>query len=263
MKPHLKRLLIHLLLILGVIVVIIMLSQWWLKHFTRHGESMIVPDFTGMTIPQAIKAAKAHSLQLEVLDSLFITNKPRGTVFGQIPEGGEKVKQGRRILVTINSVLPLKVKAPSLVGYSLRQAKSELVSQNFRLGTLYYEDDFATNNVLEQRLHGVPLVPGTLIDAQSVIDLVLGVDYRQDIAYVPKVIGLTYEMAKELINDHWLNVGTLFFDASVRSSADSIAAVVVRQEPEASMTVIHSMGYPVNLFLSLPPDSAVDEEPTP
>ena len=263
MKLQIKRFLIHLLLIFGVIVAIILLSQLWIKHFTRHGQSLVVPDFTGMTLPEAKRAAAAHSLKLEALDSLFVPNRPRGRVFRQIPEGGEKVKKGRRILVTINSVLPLKVKAPSLVGYSLRQAKAELVSQNFRLGTLYYEEDFATNNVLEQRYRGAPLIPGSLIDAHSVIDLVLGVDYKQDIAYVPSVTGLTLEMAKELINDHWLNVGTLFFDLSVRSSADSLAAVVVRQEPEASMTVIYSMGTAVNLFFSLPSKSGVEEELAP
>jgi beta-lactam-binding protein with PASTA domain len=132
MKPGLKRFLTHLFLIFGVIVVVILLSQSWLKHFTRNGLSFTVPDFIGMNLAQAQKAARAHSLQLEVLDSIFLPNKPRGSVYRQIPEAGEKVKKNRRILVTINSVLPRKINAPSLVGFSLRQAKVELTSQNFQ-----------------------------------------------------------------------------------------------------------------------------------
>jgi len=252
MKPGIKRFIIHLSLILGVIAIIIMLSQSWLNHFTRHSQSLIVPDFTGMSVPQAQKAAKAHALQLQMMDSLFVPNKPRGTVFRQIPEAGSKVKKNRRILITINSVLPRKAKAPSLVGFSLRQAKAELVSQNFSLGTLYYVADFATNNVLEQHYRGATLVPGTPIDAHSVIDLVLGVDPAQNIAYVPLLIGLNYEIAVDLITDHCLNVGAIRFDATVRSYADSLAAVVVKQEPEASNTLVRNMGSHVNLFLSLP-----------
>ncbi|MCL2727999.1 MAG: PASTA domain-containing protein [Bacteroidales bacterium] len=251
MKPAIKRFLLHFLLIIGILAVVVLFTQSWLKHFTRHGQSLTVPDFTGMTVEQTQRAAVAHSLKIELLDSLFIPNKPRGTVFRQIPQAGEKVKKNRRILITINSILPRQVNAPSLVGFTLRQAKAELVSQNFQLGTLSYQNDFATNTVLEQRYRGAPLHPGTPIDAHSVIDLVLGVSPGNNIAYVPGVVGLNLEIAKDLITDHSLNVGIVRYDATVQSGADSLAAIVVRQEPSES-TVVREMGGRVNLFLSIP-----------
>ena len=252
MKPLLKRTLIHFALIIGIIVVIILLSQSWLKQFTRHGQLLTVPDFTGLTVAQAQKAAKAHSLQLEVLDSLFMPNLPRGSVFRQLPESGGKVKKNRRILVTINSIVPRKVSAPSLVGFSLRQAKAELISQNFQLGTLYYQDDFATNTVLEQLYQHDPLQPGTPVEAHSIIDLVLGVDPGQNATYVPRVIGLNLKDAKDRITDNYLNIGILRFDATIHTAADSLAAVVVRQDPTESDTYTWKMGSSVNLFLAPP-----------
>ena len=252
MKSAVKHFCTHLLLIIGVVIALILLSKVLLNQFTRHGQSLIVPDFSGMTLEQAHKAALVHALKIEVLDSLYIPNKPRGVVFRQIPQAGEKVKKERRILITINSIAPRKVNAPSLVGFTLRQAKAELVSQNFQLGTLYYQNDFATNAVLEQRYRNTPLLPGTPIDAYSVIDLVLGVSPENNVAYVPRVIGLNYETAKGFITDNSLNVGIVHFDESVRTSADSLAAIVVRQEPDESDVIRREMGSRVNLFLSLP-----------
>ena len=247
MKPDIKRFLIHLSLIIGVIITIIILSQLWLGHFTRHGQALTVPDFTGLTLTQAQKVATTHSLRLEVLDSLFLPNKIRGSIFRQIPEAGEKVKKNRRILVTINSILPRKVHAPSLVGFSLRQAKAELISQNFQLGTLTYIYDIATNSVLGQSYRGQVLFPGTPIDAQSTIDLTLGVHPDYNMTYIPNVIGLNLEMAKDIITDHSLNVGRVIFNSSVRTSADSLSAIVIRQSPEASESAVWTMGHEVNL----------------
>ena len=252
MKPAVKRFLTHFLLIIGVFLVVILISQLILKQFTRHGQSFIVPDFTQMTVEQARKAATAHTLKIEVLDSLYIPNQPRGAVFRQIPQAGEKVKKNRRILLTINSVLPRKQDAPSLVGFSLRQAKAELSSQNFQLGTLYYQNDFATNTVLEQRYRGALLHSGTPIDAYSVVDLVLGVNPQNNKAFVPNVVGLHFEIAKDRITDNSLNVGVVRYDETVRTSADSLSALVVRQEPAESDSFVREMGSRVNLFLSLP-----------
>ena len=50
----------------------------------------------------------------------------RGAVFSQNPKPGSEVKKGRKVSLTINSVLPKKVTMPSLVGFSMRQAKAEL-----------------------------------------------------------------------------------------------------------------------------------------
>jgi len=252
MKPGLKRLLTQFSLVTGLILVILILVFQSLKHFTRHGQTLPVPDFNGMTLSQAQETAKQHHMRLEVSDSIFLPQKARGTIFKQIPQAGEKVKKNRRILLTMNSVLPRKIPAPSLVGYSLRQAKAELAAQNFQLGRLNYVDDFATNTVLEQKYAGAILLPGTPIDAHSVIDLVLGVNPEYNYTYVPGVVGLNYEFAKDRITDHSLNVGSVFFDATVRNASDSLAAMVVRQEPEESDSIVWNMGSRVTIFLSLP-----------
>ena len=261
MKPGVKRFLIQFLIIIGIFVVIILLSQAGLKQFTRHGQSFTVPDFSGMSMHQAEEISRVHSLQIKVMDSLYLPNRQRGSIIRQIPEAGEKVKKNRRILVTINSIVPRKTKAPFLVGLSLRQAKAELASQNFQLGRLTYEYDIATNTVLHQYYNGQTLEPGTLIDILSAIDLTLGVNPEHNITYVPRVTGLSLDMAKDVITDSYLNVGRVLFDPSVVNAADSLAAVVIRQTPEASPYAVWNMGQEVNLVLSLrTPESETAQE---
>lgn len=255
MKPYLKRLFVQFVVVTFIVLIILFLVFQGIKYFTRHGQTLPVPDFSGMTLAQAKEIAKEHHIRLAVSDSIFLPQKARGSIFKQIPQAGEKVKKNRRILLIINSILPRKIPAPSLVGFSLRQAKNELVSQNFQLGKLYFKDDFATNTVLEQRYLGYSLPPGTPIDAYSVIDLVLGLDPADNKTYVPELIGLNGELAKDLITDRSLNIGSLFFDATVCTASDSLAAIVVRQDPEASTSIIRDMGTSVTLFLSLPQGS--------
>ena len=94
-------------------------------------------------------------------------------IYSQNPIAGSKVKKGRRILITINAINPQMVEMPSLVGFSLRQAYTELTSKGLSIGSLIYIEDIATNNVLEQRYNGQPVAPKTLLESESDIDLLL------------------------------------------------------------------------------------------
>ena len=259
LKRKIKRILIQLAIIMGILIVFIILAQWALKGFTRHGQALDVPDFTGLTLAQAREMALPGQLELEVVDSLYLPHRTRGSIFRQIPLPGEKVKKHRRVLLTVNSMLPRKVNAPSLVGFSLRQAKAELASQGFILGELSYVEDIATNTVLEQHYRGRTLEPGTPIDSQSIIDLVLGLNPQNNTAYIPSLTGLNIDAARDIITDHSLNVGSIFFDKTVITSTDSLSAVVYQQSPVPSDTLSWEIGSRVSLFLSLTPPASTPE----
>ncbi|MCL2133528.1 MAG: PASTA domain-containing protein, partial [Bacteroidales bacterium] len=74
--PYWSSLLIAALSILLMIV----LLQFFLSAFTRHGQANPVPDFVGLNIAEAKELADKHSLVLEVTDSVNITTRPLGTV---------------------------------------------------------------------------------------------------------------------------------------------------------------------------------------
>ena len=223
-----------------------------LRALTHHGKEITVPDFTGMKVNEAVYNAGINDIRVEVGDSIYVRRMGRGLVYSQNPKPGSKVKKGRRVILTINSVSPQKVQMPNLVGYSMRQAKAELLGKGLSLGKLIYVSDMATNNVLRQLYRNHEIDAGTMIESGTEIDLVVGLNNTDNQTYVPDVSGMKYMRAVDAIHDNSLNVKSLHFDATVKDYADSLDAVVYRQTPSHSSASI-LIGSDVNLYLSKDP----------
>ncbi len=251
----------NLLLAVAIAVVLVTGASLLLKAVTAHNKEITVPDLTGMSVVQAEKYLSGHGMRADVTDSVFIKRMERGTVYRQNPAPGSKVKEGRRILITINAVDPKKVTMPNLIGYSLRQAKAELLSRGLYLGKLIYTDDIATNNVLKQLQGNKEIKPGTPVESESRIDLVVGLNNTDNMTYIPYIIGMKYFSAVSAVHDNSLNVDNIVFDNTVRDYTDSLDAVVYRQYPEMSEEPLR-MGSPVTLYLTLD-NSKVPEKPEP
>ncbi len=237
----------NLLLALVVVAGIVFTISLGLKAITRHNRYVTVPDMKNLTLEEARDTVSMLGIKVDVSDSVFITGARRGVVFSQLPEGGSEVKKGRTVSLTMTSKQAKKIRMPSLVGFSLRQARSEMNAKGLRLGRIIYQADLATNLVLKQKYRGRDIAPGASIGVGSFIDLVVGLNYEEGETYLPNLEGMTYDRAVDALHDNNLNVGDARFDRSVRNYADSLAAVVVKQYPQSGRYV--RMGTPVNLQL--------------
>lgn len=224
-----------------------------LSFATKHGREIEVPDLISLSVPEAQQKAGLLGLKVEVTDSVFVRRMEKGAVFSQNPQAGAKVKDGRKIRLTINSVMPKKVTMPNLVGYSMRQAKAELASKGLYLGKLIYVSDIATNDVLKQLYGGKDIAPGRNIVMGASIDLVVGLSEQDNKTLVPDVSGMKYMRAVDAVHDNSLNVYKTVFDGSVKSYNDTINAIVFRQSPLPSSVPV-GMGSEVSLYLSVDPD---------
>ena len=216
---------------LAVIIALALIfgAQGLLSLGTDHGEHLAVPEFVGMTYKDAQAAAEKAGVRLTIVDSVY-AKKGRGLVREQNPSPGSKVKENRRILITMNAHGVQKVAVPNLVGYSLRQAQSELASSQLKVGKLIYVPDLATNNVLEQLYKGRPIEPGREIPSESIIDLKVGLNAADSVAIIPDLLGKPYAIIKDYLIDNSLNLGEVFFDNPVTNLHDSLAAFAYRQE---------------------------------
>ncbi|MBR1573599.1 MAG: PASTA domain-containing protein [Bacteroidales bacterium] len=223
-----------------------------LRIATHHGQEIEVPDFSNMNVNEARYNASLSNMRVEVIDSVYIRRMGRGLVYSQNPKAGSRVKKGRRVLLTINSVTPKKVQMPNLVGYSMRQAKAEILSRGLNLGKLIYVSDMATNNVLRQLRRNREIPAGTMVDSGSEIDLVVGLNNTDNKTYVPGVTGMKFMRAVDVVHDNSLNIKSLHFDQTVKTYADSLDAVVYKQTPDASRSEV-LIGSDVSLYLSKDP----------
>lgn len=230
------------------VVGICLVASVVLAVYTRHNKEIVVPDFSGLSLDKASSIAVQAGVRLEVYDSAFVHGMAPGAVFSQNPSGGSMVKRGRRVLLTINAKCARMVSMPSLVGLSMRQARSELNSRSLALGRLIYVEDMATNNVLGQQIGGADVAPGTMIPSGTKVDLRLGLEAEDSRTFVPNVVGMRLQLAVESVQESSLNVGRLVFMGGVRSYSDSLTSVVYDQKPCPSEEAV-PMGSAVTLYL--------------
>ncbi len=270
-KPAKKRSVLRWILtnvILAVVffAVLIVLIVFALDMLTRHGDELVVPDMTNMSVAEAGELASEVGIRVEVTDSVYVRRMERGTVYKHDPKPGAHVKKGRRIMLTINAVTPKQVSMPNLVGYSMRQAKAELLARGLQLGKLIYIDDIATNNVISQVWKNSEIEPGTMVESETVIDLVVGLNTKDGascLTLIPCVIGRRYMSALDAVQDNSLNISELFFDETVLDYSDSLNAKVYDQTPFAFDTLFR-LGSEVELYLTMDeskiPDLSLLEE---
>lgn len=232
-----------------IVLVFIFGAQFFLDLGTNHGESLSVPDFVGLTPKQAEAVAEEAGVRVEVVDSVF-SKTGRGKVREQNPVAGSAVKEGRRIQLVVNARTVQKVSVPNVVGYSARQALAELGSRGLTLGQFIYVNDMATNNVLKQLYKGKEVEPGTMLEAEAGIDLVVGLNPRNSGTIIPDVSGKRALEASRDLNEYYLNVRRLIYDSSVKTYDDSLRAVVYKQAPEAGGHSV-ALGTEVKLYLRL------------
>lgn len=232
------------------VVILLILTSVGLRLVTRHGKTVTAPDFTSLSMQEAENLAAQSQVSVKVVDSVFVRRLPGGVVYRQQPKAGSTVKKGRSIFLTINSVVPRKVVMPNLYGYSITEARTELKNRGLNLGNMRYVRDIATNTVLGQYCEGKAVNAGDLVVSGSAIDLKVGVNKDDDATLVPRVIGMKYIPAVDALHGHYLNTGRVRFDEGVRTYADSVNAVVYRQEAEGEEK---PLGSTVNLYLTLDP----------
>lgn len=233
-----------------LVVLLIIGAMIFLNVVTKHNQEISVPDFSNLSVEEASALAASSGMRVEVSDSVFVKRMKKGAVYRQNPRAGSMVKDGRRILLTINALNAKKVTMPNLIGYSMRQAMAELQSRGLVLGKLIYVQDIATNNVLRQLKGSREINPGVMIESETVIDLVVGLNSSDNETYVPDVIGLKNISAQDAVHANSLNIKRLRFDDSVKDYDDSLNAIVYRQSPEV-LPVPVKMGEEVTLYLTV------------
>jgi beta-lactam-binding protein with PASTA domain len=246
-----KKFLRHLGLAVAISLVLLLGTLLWLKIYTHHAKTIVVPDLAGLTVDEVDDVTSSRRLRFEVVDSVFSTEMPRGTVIKQNPKARSRVKKNRKIFLTMNAVNPEMVSMPQLIGLSFRQARLALQNAGLIQGTIQYKPDFAKNNVLQQMHDDSVINGGTVITKGAVIDLVLGMGLSSKTTRVPDLVGLGPEEASAIISDYFLNLGAVTYDLSFEEAEDSAGAFIWRQYPDFDEFKRLNMGMEMDIWLTL------------
>ena len=218
----------HILLALALVFVLLFLFVISLNWITKHGESSTVPQVTGKKLQDVQDLLEEKGFELVLQDSVFYDSIPRGMVLRQVPDADEVVKVNRTVYVTINRFVAPDIDMPKLSGLSYRNAEMVIKNVGLRIGDTTYRTDFAKNTVLEVLYQGRTILPGAKIKVGTPIDLVIGSGVGEEFIPVPKLLGLTYEEARALLDAQGIILGAPVFNPGVSDSAN---AFVYRQRP--------------------------------
>jgi beta-lactam-binding protein with PASTA domain len=231
-------------------LLIIVLTFVGLNLYTRHGQGFEVPDFTGLTEQQSIHLIEKNELRYAIIDSVYLDDMPPGVVVEQTPNQGSLVKKNRTIFFTINAWAPEKVLMPDVIDYSIRNARVMLESYGLNVGEIIYVPSEYTNLVLGQHYNGKPIEPGSPLERETNIDLIVGQGLSNKTTAVPHLIGLNIDDAKEINQSVSLNIGAKIYDSSIQTQEDTLNAFIWKQWPEASQESQLQLGASIDIWLT-------------
>ncbi|NDV83938.1 PASTA domain-containing protein [Bacteroides sp. 51] len=163
--------LLAMIIVAGVLVFVVLKA---LDSYTRHGQAIIVPDAKGKTVHEAQDLFGAEGLQCIVTDSMYVKEKPAGSILEHVPSSGQKVKEGRVIYLTINTLnVPTQIIPDVADNSSLRQAEARLLAAGFKL-TKHEPTRGERDWVYNIKYKGRVLAAGERVPVGSTLTLVVG-----------------------------------------------------------------------------------------
>lgn len=225
----------------------------WLGSYTGHNDFVEVPDLRGILPEEAAAQLDELGLAFEIIDSVY-NEGAQGTILEQIPEPGSRVKESRKLFVTVNSSNPPMKKVNVKIGESLRIAATKLGILGVAF-TTEYKPDICSDCVLSMKYQGKDFKSGDLVKKGDKIVLVLGQRGDEKMP-VPSLIGLSLDSAEFRLTRSSLALGYPFYDLDVLTEEDSSNARIYRQSPSSSAEPALRIGSQVDIWLSLKPISA-------
>ncbi|MBD2751529.1 PASTA domain-containing protein [Spirosoma validum] len=223
----------------------------YLPFTTNHGQTITVPDVSGLSFDEMQNLLDDRGLRYEVSDCTYVAKSQPLTVVQQYPRANSKVKEGRKIYLTITRRVAPLVSMPQLVNLTLQSAKLNLISIGLELGEQTYVPDVAKNAVLHQLYNGKEIAPGTPVPKGAKIDFEIGDGLGSTMFAVPDVVGLQLDEAEAAIRGSNLKVGTKI---SVTDPEKEVGTVV-RQHPEARSGERIRVGETMDLWVVGPIES--------
>lgn len=254
-----KTFALHLSLICLVCIILLLLTTTFLSLYTHHGKVYEVPNFTGLTQTEAHRVAQNSKTRLSIIDSLYVPDSEPGTIIGQYPVAGYRIKQNRTIFLTIAASIPELVDVPRVTDISLREAMTRLETAGLVVSQIIYKPSEFINLVLELQHDGIKVNANEKLPKGTVVTLTVGKGLSNEHASVPSVIGESLKDAEALLYNSSMNIGVLVYDESVINAEDSLNALIWKQNPAANNNV--ELGYSIDLWLTI--DSSkiqVDED---
>ena len=209
------------------------------------GDSITVPDVSGMTEDEAQSALENAGFRNISSEFTYHDSVPSGQVIGTTPEANAEATEDTEIVMQVSKGAERKT-VPNVVGQKDADAQNAIKSAGLSVGTVTYEysDSVAQGIVISQSVDG-----GKKVSAGTTVDLVIsnGPEPAAKVN-VPPVTGTSESNARQLIQNAGLSVGTVTY----QHSSSVAAGYVIGCSPGVGSSV--DEGTSVSLVVSTGPE---------
>lgn len=209
------------------------------------GDSITVPDVSGMTEDEAQSALENAGFRNISSEFTYHDSVPSGQVIGTTPEANAEATEDTEIVMQVSKGAERKT-VPNVVGQKDADAQNAIKSAGLSVGTVTYEysDSVAQGIVISQSVDG-----GKKVSAGTTVDLVIsnGPEPAAKVN-VPPVTGTSESNARQLIQNAGLSVGTVTY----QHSSSVAAGYVISCSPGVGSSV--DEGTSVSLVVSTGPE---------
>jgi beta-lactam-binding protein with PASTA domain len=235
----------HVGLIFLALLFCLILTFMWLRRYTRHGQQLECPDYTGQILEDAMEDAKSKSFRMTVMDSVHIVGKRGHEIIRQHPLPNSLVKEKRTIYVTVTKYVADKIplgRLPALYGKSFEHKKAEL-KQGFEIlaevvGRQYDPGEpdhilaviYQGDTILDRNQRGSDV----MIEKGSTLGFILSQRTGGRIP-IPNLICMTYAEAQFLLENSGLQIMEIIQEDQI---VDLNSAYVSGQVPDAEEGMI-------------------------
>ncbi len=240
--------------IIAMFAIFLLLTSWWMRCYTNHGESLQVHDYIGMDLDDAMKKANDRSFSIVVNDSIYVEGKAPNMVISQNPNPLSRVKEKRKIYLTVTKQVAELMTLPSLYGgnddYVSFQRKLKRIGVNSRIVGRRFSSKLEENTVLEVIFKGDTITEQ--LDSRyqvakgSTIDFVV-TERGGGKVPIPNLICQKYDGARFIVGNFNLNVGSIIEDATVTNKNN---AYIWKQVPKYRKGGKLRIGEQIDLYLT-------------
>ncbi|GAB3201357.1 beta-lactam-binding protein with PASTA domain [Pontibacter aydingkolensis] len=236
------------LAVMAVIILVLVIGFFYvyLPSTTNHGESISVPRIEGMQLADAEELLEDQNLRYYINDSTYKPDLKPFQVLTQDPAPGAKVKENRKIYISVNMKNPPMIKMPKLIDGSVKNAELILKSYDLKKGKLTYVPDLQQGAILKQFVNGKEVKPGDMIPKGSVIDLHIGDGLGNSEFEMPSVVGMPVDEASVLLVGQGLQIGNIIYVPG----SDKADGTVLKQRPFPEVGAKIRVGELVDLWVA-------------
>lgn len=156
-----------------ITVILILITLQWLSSYTRHNQSVAVPDVRGLSVEEAADFFGRNELDYTVVDSIYTSEVSPGAIAEVVPAVGSKVKKGRIIFITVNATTAKKAIIPDVEDLSYRQAQALLQARGFTSIEIQYIGGNYKDLAIGIALGGKTLSPGSMVPLNASLQLLV------------------------------------------------------------------------------------------